>query len=172
MKEGENLFAYQSAKEGWLREVVSHVRSSGIDLVEPLEVKLNFTKLEPDYYLRGDLAYRVEQPCSRCAEPVKRPIAHHFELALSHVGVARPAAHEKATEESEEVDVIVFHGPEIALEPIVEEQVILSVPYLSLCRENCKGICQTCGKNLNEGTCQCSEKSTEGPFGVLKNLKH
>ena len=172
MKEGENLYHYESDKEVWLKEVMNHVKSEGVEVSGTLSVDLNFTKLEPDYYLRGDLKYGLRQPCSRCAEVVQCNIKHHFELALSQVGTSRPAVTEKAAEESEEVDVIIFHGPEIVIDPMIEEQVILSVPYLSLCKEDCKGICQKCGKNLNEGVCQCSKESAEGPFSVLKNLKH
>lgn len=172
MKEGENLYRYESEKESWLKDVMTHVKTEGVELSGPLSVDLNFTKLEPDYYLRGELKYSLQQPCSRCAELVKRDIAHHFELALSHVGTTRPAVTEKLAEESEEVDVIIFYGPEIVLDPMIEEQVILSVPYLSLCKDDCKGICQKCGKNLNEGACRCANQSAEKPFSVLKNFKH
>lgn len=172
MKEGENLYRYNSDKETWLKDVMKHVQTEGAELYGPLSVDLNFTKLEPDYYLRGDLKYSLSQPCSRCAEVVKRDIAHHFELALSQVGTSRTPVKEKAEEENEAVDTIIFHGPEIVLDPVIEEQVILSVPYLSLCKDDCKGICQKCGKNLNEADCQCSKASTDGAFSVLKNLKH
>ena len=44
-----------------------------------------------------------------------------------------------------------------ANEPIDnEEDIFLDLPAKFLCKEDCKGICFTCGKNLNEGQCSCS----------------
>lgn len=175
MKEGENRYHFDSGKDSWLGQVLTHIKGDGIETDGPLAVDLNITRLDPDYYVRGDLKYQVKQPCSRCAEVVDSPIAHHFELAFSHVASPRRGAVEKPTQqddaEGDASDLIIFHGNELEIEPVIEEQVILSVPYLSLCRQDCKGICQTCGKNLNEGVCQCSEKHLDSPFSILKNMK-
>ncbi|MBP5193415.1 MAG: DUF177 domain-containing protein, partial [Clostridia bacterium] len=37
----------------------------------------------------------------------------------------------------------------------VEETVITSAPMVIYCRDDCKGVCPRCGKNLNEGECNC-----------------
>ena len=172
MNEGENLFQYATPKEAWLNAVVSRAAQENVTVDGPLAVKLHFTKLEPDYYLRGELKYTLQQPCSRCAEAAKTPIDFRFELALSHVPGPRPTVTtEKLSEESEEVDVILFHGPELELDSLVEEQLYLSVPYSILCKPDCKGMCQVCGKNWNEGKCSCADKNVLTPFSVLKNLK-
>lgn len=167
MKEGENRFHYESPKDGWLQEVLGQVKKEGVEAQGPMRLDLSFTKLEPDYYLKGDLKYQLEQPCSRCAEPVKSPISHHFELAFSHLNHPR----EEADESNEEIDIIFFHGNELEIDPVISEQVLLSVPYLSLCRGDCKGICQKCGKNLNDGTCACRKEAPDGPFSKLNEIK-
>jgi uncharacterized protein len=172
MKEGENAFSYDSAKEAWLSQIVNSAgEDSGMAVEGPLQASFNFTKLEPDYFLRGDFRFVLKQPCSRCAETVTTPIDHHFELALSHQPGPRPSANQKPNEESEESDLIIFHGPELELDSIVREQLHLSFPYKTLCRPDCKGICQKCGKNLNEGLCGCESTNDLSPFSVLKELK-
>jgi uncharacterized protein len=45
---------------------------------------------------------------------------------------------------------------EIDLGPDIREEIILGYPLQPLCRPDCKGICFTCGKNLNEGGCSCA----------------
>lgn len=57
--------------------------------------------------------------------------------------------------------------------PAIREAVILATPSRVLCREDCKGLCPVCGKNLNEGECGCRKKesgSGDSPFAVLENL--
>lgn len=44
----------------------------------------------------------------------------------------------------------------IDLDPDIREEIILNYPIQPLCREDCKGLCPKCGKNLNEGGCSCA----------------
>ena len=46
--------------------------------------------------------------------------------------------------------------PVIDLEPQIREEIIIDYPIKPLCKEDCKGLCPKCGKNLNEGKCNCS----------------
>lgn len=43
----------------------------------------------------------------------------------------------------------------IDLDPDIREEIMLNCPLKPLCKLNCKGLCQKCGKNLNEGGCTC-----------------
>ena len=43
----------------------------------------------------------------------------------------------------------------IDLDPDIREEMIIDYPIKPLCRNDCKGLCQKCGKNLNEGGCSC-----------------
>ena len=64
----------------------------------------------------------------------------------------------------------------IDLSEAVVGAVYMELPYIVLCDEDCKGLCQVCGCNLNEETCSCSQKAEEAkkeasPFAVLNSLK-
>jgi uncharacterized protein len=48
--------------------------------------------------------------------------------------------------------------------------VLLELPYKSLCREDCRGLCPLCGKNLNEGLCGCNRKSVDPRLAILGQL--
>ena len=52
-------------------------------------------------------------------------------------------------------------GEAVDLRPAVRESWLLEVPALVLCRPDCKGLCLTCGANLNLGACSCAAKPTE-----------
>lgn len=64
----------------------------------------------------------------------------------------------------------------IDLAPLIQAAILLEVPPLLLCDEDCKGLCPTCGANLNESECSCASISTDenhkenNPFSVLKDF--
>lgn len=64
----------------------------------------------------------------------------------------------------------------IDLFPVIKDRVILASPSQVLCRKDCKGLCPKCGKNLNEGKCDCynddENAAADSPFSVLKNMKN
>jgi uncharacterized protein len=86
-------------------------------------------------------------PCRRCLADATVQV--HDE---SHVIFA-----ERGSEEAEDPDVYVLdeRSNQLDLRPVVREQWLLIVPSFALCREDCKGICPTCGKDLNDGPCAC-----------------
>ncbi len=51
------------------------------------------------------------------------------------------------------------------------EEFVLTLPTKPLCKNNCKGVCPKCGKNLNEGICACEDEGSDPRFAVLRNLK-
>ncbi len=168
--EGPNSFHFESQRDSWMGEVAARVGKAGHKVLSPLVADLSLTKLEPDYYLRGQMSFEVEQSCARCAEAFTLPIQHSFDVALAHVEHGRVKSVEIAGE-SEELDVNFFDGNEIELGPIVEEQFFLSLPYQAVCKDSCKGICQQCGKNLNVEPCACATGQKLSPFSILHEYK-
>ncbi len=103
--------------------------------------------------------------CSRCAEEAKLSIDRGISMVL------KPhAATEK--EEIEDLQLGYYDGKEIDLAPIVEEQLILALPYAVLCRNDCKGLCPQCGANRNAHPCGCQpERDGDPRFQLFKGLK-
>jgi uncharacterized protein len=77
-----------------------------------------------------------------------------------------------ASFELNEIDAEPFDGKTIDLDPIVREQVLLALPVTVLCRDDCKGLCPTCGQDLNERDCGHSEKQQiDVRLAKLKDIK-
>lgn len=64
----------------------------------------------------------------------------------------------------------------IDLAPLIQSAILLEVPHMLLCDEDCKGICPGCGVNLNDEECRCG-KTADGngtdsanPFAALKDF--
>lgn len=49
-----------------------------------------------------------------------------------------------------------LHGDQLDLEPLARDAVLLELPVAPLCAADCRGLCATCGANLNNGACRCA----------------
>jgi uncharacterized protein len=101
------------------------------------------------FYWHGRLAGDVTLSCRRCLADATVHVADESHVIFAEAG----------SDESEDPDVYVLdeRSNHIDLRPVVREQWILNVPAYALCRDECKGICPNCGKDLNEGPCGCPE---------------
>jgi uncharacterized protein len=59
----------------------------------------------------------------------------------------------------------------VDLEPLARESLILDLPLVPLCREDCRGLCPTCGKDLNEGHCGCLPAAADVRWAALDVLR-
>ena len=122
-----------------------------------------------DIRLVGDYRTRVEILCARCLEPVGRDLASDFDLLYRPLGAdAGPA--ERSVHEGD-TEIGYYQGEGVELKDVLREQVLLAVPLKAVCRDDCKGLCPHCGKNLNVESCQCEEDRSDPRWQALKDLK-
>ena len=107
-------------------------------------------------HVRGRLAAAVEPECGRCLERYAASVDQELDLFYLPRLPEQPEEQEDEVELSDrEVVVGYYEGDRLDLGELVREQLILSLPLKRLCREDCRGLCPTCGKNLNAGACGC-----------------
>ena len=127
-----------------LRQVEALQTTGRAQLVEEQHGKHKIVK---DIRLNGSLKTRVEMACARCLEPVLRDVAHEFDLLYRPQGA--DAGREELSVTSAEAEVSYYQGEGLQLEDVLQEQVLLALPLRAICRDDCKGLCPHCGKNLN-----------------------
>jgi uncharacterized protein len=111
----------------------------------------------------------LELQCARCLEPVPQEVARHFELLYRPLGA--DAGRDELSVTDAEAEIGYYQGDGILLEDVLREQVLLALPLKAICREDCKGLCPHCGKNLNQEQCSC-EAATEDPrWAALKEVR-
>src|SRR5499425_5164 len=143
------------------------LRSEGrADLVEEHHGK---HKVVQDIRLKGKLDTTLEVACARCLEPVVQDVARDFDLLYRPLGT--DAGHEELSVTDAEAEIGYYQGEGLLLEDVLREQVLLALPLKTVCRENCKGLCPHCGKNLNQGQCACAEPQEEPRWEALKGIK-
>lgn len=110
--------------------------------------------------LSGALHTVLHCVCDRCATPFVRD----FTLPLEAVLVTELQREEDAGE-----SVFLLENDSVDLDEIVTTALVLNMDSQLLCREDCKGLCARCGKNLNEGPCSC-KKEIDPRLAVLAQL--
>jgi DUF177 domain-containing protein len=148
------------------RQVALLKTSGRVQLVEEHHGKRNIIK---DIRVQGDLSTALELPCARCLEPVVQKVARHFDLLYRPLGT--DAGHEELSVTVAEAEIGYYQGEGLLLEDAVREQVLLSVPLKVVCREECKGLCPTCGKNRNAESCACAPPLGDPRWSALKDLR-
>ena len=145
----------------------SPLRSEGrADLVEEHHGK---HKVIQDIRLKGHLDTTLEVACARCLEPVVQQVQRDFDLLYRPLGA--DAGHEELSVTDAEAEISYFQGEGVLLEDVLREQVLLAVPLKTICREDCRGLCPHCGKNLNEGQCSCENHGNDPRWEALKDIR-
>ncbi|HEX2202201.1 MAG TPA: DUF177 domain-containing protein [Longimicrobium sp.] len=138
---------------------------SGVALSSPLSVDLTARSVGEGVLVRGTLRGAVRTACRRCLAPVEQDVDAEVDLLFM-----APTG-EEGEEEDGEVYPLPARGDDLDLTDAVREQVLLAVPQYALCQEECRGLCPSCGANLNEGACECVPEAAPSPWDALKNVK-
>jgi uncharacterized protein len=149
-----------------LRQVGALHTSGRAQLVQEQHGKHQIVK---DIRLEGSLAARVELACARCLEPVLQDVNHKFDLLYRPLGA--DAGKEELSVTAVEAEVGYYQGEGLLLEDVLQEQVLLALPLKAICRDDCKGLCPHCGKNLNAEQCACAEPLEDPRWSALKDIR-
>lgn len=110
---------------------------------------------------REDLEILI--PCSRCLEEVKTSLRLKFERELD-----LNKAEAQAVETLDEHNYL--DGYNLDVDKLVYGEIVFHWPMKVLCKEDCKGICSTCGTNLNLGTCNCDSTDFDPRMARIRDI--
>ncbi|MEO0095406.1 MAG: DUF177 domain-containing protein [candidate division WOR-3 bacterium] len=101
-----------------------------------------------------NVQFTVELTCARCLSNFRQKFNEN--LHLDYVAGKDPLlTMEKVELKRGDIDKVYYTGPNIDLSIGIRETIVLAIPPVPLCKKECKGLCPVCGKNLNDGTCNC-----------------
>jgi uncharacterized protein len=145
----------------------SLLRAAGrAQLIEEQHRKKNKIK---DIRLNGEVAASFEVACARCLEPVVQKVQRNFDLLYRPQG--SDAGQREIPVTTTEAEISYYQGEGLLLEEALREQVLLAVPLKVICREDCRGLCPHCGKNLNLEQCSCAEPLEDPRWSALKDIR-
>lgn len=103
--------------------------------------------------------FSYSRSCDRCSTDFTREMDMLFEHKLAQTLV-----------DDGNDDYIETPDFKLELDDIVISDILLSLPQKNLCKDDCKGLCQICGKNLNEGDCFCDKREIDPRLEMLKQF--
>ncbi|MCG3203418.1 MAG: hypothetical protein KCHDKBKB_00076 [Elusimicrobia bacterium] len=114
---------------------------------EPLHLKASAIMTGEDIVISGQLKTTLRFTCGRCLEEFDRPYEAEFQQVYG-------------TDKSE-----------IDMTSDIQEVIFVDLPLSPVCREECLGLCPTCGKNRNLVSCQCNQNITNPKWDALKEFR-
>ena len=113
--------------------------------------------------LAGTGKITVGIPCDRCLETVAVEISLEFKKKLD-----MKLSDEERVNDLDESSYLT--GMNLDVDRLVYLEVLICWPLKVLCKEDCKGICSRCGKNLNEGPCGCKEEPKDPRMAAISDI--
>ena len=110
--------------------------------------------------MTGELTTRLQGECDRCAKPFERELSISLEAVL---------VTKLENEDYDDPWTFELDGDQADLDDILTTAVVLNMDSKLLCSDDCKGLCARCGKDLNEGPCDC-KKELDPRLAVLQQF--
>ena len=117
--------------------------------------------------LRAGLRSSASFQCDRCLDEFTKDISPSFQIVYVWDG------EERGFDREEDIRLLRADTNIIDISDAVRDTLLIAVPLKLLCKEDCAGLCQRCGKNLNHadgGNCDCAPGETDSRWNKLAGL--
>ena len=130
-------------------EVLEVVDGERITGTTPVICEMKASLSNTNLIIRGEATVVLNCKCDRCLEKAEVPV------------------------HAEDICIVIEDTPDIVdLTNDIREDILLAFPQIYLCEEDCKGLCFSCGKNLNKEECQCDcEQENNSPWDALNKIE-
>ena len=133
-------------------------------IIEKSPVDFRFSCIERGKaQIHGKAQIILAMNCDRCLKEVEKKIELDFFRE-----VFAPDEMTEGTDDDDDQNFM--EGYELNVEDLIYSEILLNLPTKVLCREDCKGICRQCGKDLNEGECGCDTFVPDPRMAVIKDI--
>jgi uncharacterized protein len=140
---GSVLFA---GRPMFLDERIEVPPFSTVTFPQPAHARLDVRRVDRGVEIGGTVEVTVAAACDRCLEDVVLPMAVEVEERFDPPGGTSDPFGENN----------VLSGTTLDVGDLVRQLVTSALPYTIMCREDCRGLCDTCGRSKNEdGGCSC-----------------
>jgi uncharacterized protein len=124
---------------------------------QPVRVDVVLERIPEGIVVRGEVDVAWTAECSRCLEPLRGELA----LGVDELFEPHPIDGETYRLDGDSVD----------LDQVVRDAVVLELPVAPHCRDDCRGLCPTCGADRNSVECACVEDSGDPRWAALRSLE-
>ncbi|MGH9340727.1 MAG: YceD family protein [Acidobacteriota bacterium] len=146
------------------------LKSDFIALRKPVRANFKVSISDDQLRVSGNLQAELDLSCARCSEAFPYSVQKKLELEywpdpnVEHEG-------EEIALSYPDLTIGFYRDEKLDLSAVVAEQIVLEVPMKTVCRPDCKGLCDQCGANLNEVECDCEREVQDPRLTALADLK-
>lgn len=151
-----------------LDALLAHGPVHDYEFVGPAHVALSHYRTGQELFFQGRMASRVAGQCARCLTRFEFAHAPQFEFIMVP-RLGRWA--DEPLDGGGDENLMWYEGEEVDLSPPLCERLLLTLPTLPLCRDDCAGLCARCGADLNTGPCGCPAEEGDPRLAVLRTLR-
>jgi len=164
----ENIGARAKAIDESITAAEIGLDLTGTELVENVRFRGEAVRIDGKTHLRGTILAEASVDCTRCLEPINRPIEIFFDSV--YVGPDNIPSEAEAALAAADLDESVAEDGKIDVVEALREQILLDLPDHPACKEDCMGLCPKCGGNRNLIDCRCEENEVDPRWAALKDL--
>lgn len=140
-----------------------------VEVLEPVKFEGVLSSRKFWSMVEGDIIAKLRVACGRCLEPIPYDLDFSFENAYIK---ADDFTEEQETELSiEKLEVSIIDSDKLDLSEIAGEQISIELNKPVVCSDDCEGLCQKCGANLNKRDCGCEEAPGDSRWSALSEIK-
>ena len=140
-------------------------------VVAPVGLEAEIRKDAQKVRLVGRLTAELEAECGRCLEPFRIPIDAPLDLLFLPESEQVKADVKDLEVQDADTAVSFYKDDVLDVGAMIREQFYLALPMKPLCKQDCKGLCPTCGINRNRETCQCEATWVDPRMEPLRRLR-
>jgi uncharacterized protein len=138
-----------------------------IEVVGPIDGHVRMRRTNQGLLVDGWVELTLELSCNRCLKTFEQPMHVNFEEQFYPTVDVITGLPLDPFDEDEIFPIDAHH--EVDLTEAVRQNVLLALPMVTICQEDCKGLCPQCGQDLNLGSCECKPEM-DARLSVLKQL--
>ena len=154
---------------GSIRTIKADTSLSYDDNQFPVKGEITLTRTHRSILAQGTLTAEIKMICSRCLNPFNSKI--RLNVQEEYFPTIDIVTGEKMSSPEEEGGFTIDEHHVLDLTEAIRQYIVMALPMKPLCKDDCAGLCATCGKDLNEGECGCREKGIDPRWAVLLKLK-
>lgn len=138
-----------------------------IEVIGPIDGHVRMRRTNQGLLVDGWVELTLELSCNRCLKSFEQPMHVDFEEQFYPTVDVITGMPLDPFDEDEIFPIDAHH--EVDLTEAVRQNVLLALPMVTICREDCKGLCPQCGHDLNLGPCECKPE-VDARLSVLEQL--
>ena len=161
------LFSYEGKEKTYTQDIEMDEFQAPNGVYEnkkkkPVVLKIRHEK-DRKLEMEGTIRLSLMIPCDRCLQLVKNDFSLDVKASLD-----MDQSDEERAEALDEQPYV--SGNYLDVDQLVRNELLLNLPMKVLCNENCKGICNRCGANLNYESCSCEDSGLDPRMSVIQDI--